>query len=78
MTLYTVWPRAETRMIGSAAGGSRHPDVSRGIEQLVFEILIEQSELPELVRDVFADVRDGAVGSDDDLVVVMALACRVA
>ena len=37
------------------------------------EVLVEQSELPELVCDILADVGDGAVGSDDDLVIVVSL-----
>ena len=37
------------------------------------EVLVEQSEFPELVGDVLADIGDCAVGSHDDLVVVVAL-----
>src|SRR6187431_1352920 len=51
----------------------RDPDISPAIQMTVVEVLIEESKLPELVRDVFADVRDGPVGSDDDLVIVVSL-----
>src|SRR5580765_7871652 len=33
----------------------------------IVEVLAEESELPELVGDVLADVGDDAVGTDDDL-----------
>ena len=36
-------------------------------EGLVAEVLAQQTELPQVIGDVFADVSDGAVGADDDL-----------
>src|SRR5206468_6695475 len=38
-----------------------------GFKWPVVKIETEQSELPELVCDVFADIGDRAVGPDDDL-----------
>ena len=34
------------------------------------EVLVEQAELPQLIRDVFADVGDGAVRADDHLRII--------
>ena len=41
------------------------------------EVPAEQAELPELVRDVFADVGDGAVRAHDDLLASLIIARRV-
>ena len=37
------------------------------IERLVEEILLQESEFPELVRNVLPDVGYGSVGANDDL-----------
>ena len=66
-------PVTERRMNRFSGSRRRDPDVSPAIQMTVVEVLIEESELPELVRDVLADVRDGSVGSDDDLVIVVSL-----
>ena len=36
-------------------------------ERLVAEVLAQQTKLPQVIGNVFADVGDGAVGADDDL-----------
>src|SRR5215468_2415345 len=36
------------------------------------KVLVEQTEFPELVRNVLADVGHRAIGTDDDLVVIVA------
>src|SRR5262245_44946010 len=61
----------ECRMNWLSGGGRSDPDVASAIEMPVLEVLIEEPELPELVRDVLTDVCDGPIGSDDDLVVVI-------
>ena len=62
---------AELRRIGGALAARRFPqDMAVGIgpELFVAERSIEQSELPELIRDVLAGVGDRAVRADQDLV----------
>ena len=59
---------AERRGIRLAIGGRRRPqDVAIGLrrETVIAKVATEQAELPELVRNVFADVGDDAVGADD-------------
>src|SRR6185295_3560488 len=58
--------------VGIHAGtGCRDPDA--GIfESAVVEVLLEESQFPKLVCDVFADICYGPVGSHDDLVIVVA------
>ena len=60
---------AEEGVRGFAVGGG-DPAGVRGVfvEFFVAEVFAgEETELPEVVGDVFADVGDGAVGADDDL-----------
>ena len=59
---------AERRPVGPIAAGRRRRRPQRvageaGAEGPVVEVLPEQSELPELIGDVLADVGDGAVRS---------------
>src|SRR5437016_3469056 len=67
---------AEIRMIALAAFGARRPQRSRRqrllAEDVVVKVLAEQPELPELIRDVLANVGDDAVGPDDDLFALLA------
>jgi len=61
---------AEDRMPGIARSRRRNPAGVGGVlgELLVAEVLAwEETELPEVVCDVLADVGDGTVGADDDL-----------
>ena len=54
---------------------SRRPDfVTVGIcvPFPIVEILAEQPEFPELIRDVLADIGDGSVGAHDDFAIVVA------
>src|SRR5215469_8404109 len=60
---------AKIRVIASAAGGHRGPDVARFIEHFILEVLIEKSDFPQLVGDVFSDIRNRAVRSDNNFVV---------
>ena len=62
---------AKGRVILTAAGRCRHPNIMGIIKNFIFEILVEQSYFPELVGNVFADVRHRAIGSDNDFVVFM-------
>src|SRR6516162_8255187 len=60
---------AEVGMIGFAVLGRDPTLVVVGIteEFLVSEVAAEETELPEMIGDVFADVADGSVGAYDDL-----------
>ena len=64
---------AKCRMIRPAAAGSCHPDVLFFSERVIFEVLIEEAELPELVRNVFTDISHSPIGTDNDLVLVVAI-----
>src|SRR4029453_4757632 len=45
--------------------GPQNRAVGTRDERPVVEVAAEQPELPELVRDVLADVGDGSIGADD-------------
>src|SRR5262245_33794498 len=49
------------------------PDLFLGIEKIIFEILIEEAELPKLVGNIFPDIRYRPIRSDDDFVILMSL-----
>ena len=60
---------AEVRMVGLAVLGRDPHLVAVGIavEAAIAEVASQQPELPEVIRDVLADVADRAVGAHDDL-----------
>src|SRR5258705_13254474 len=60
---------AEHRVLTLAAGRARRPERSLRplLKYPVMEILSKKPELPELVRDVLADIRHDAIRPDDDL-----------
>src|SRR5437867_5737837 len=66
---------AEHRMVAFAACRARRPQRSLWaiLEDAIVEILSKQSKLPELVRDVLADVRDDAVRTHDDFFTLFAV-----
>ena len=55
-----------------ARRGPEHVAVLVDALPAIPEVAVEEAQLPELVGDVLARVGDGAVGADDDLVVVAA------
>src|SRR5262249_33984904 len=59
-------------VVTSSAGRRRNPDVLVLIEDFVLEVLVKKSDFPKLVCDIFSNVRHSAVGSNDDLIVLMA------
>src|SRR5262245_2967818 len=71
-------------MIRETILAARRPQRTVGAfrEDAVLEITAEQPELPELIRDVFADVGDDTVGPDDDLLTLLGVLfvprCRLA
>ena len=68
--------RRMRRVAGRFGRRPQHAAIRTRAELAVVEIAAEQPELPELVRDVLADVGDGAVRSDDDLLALFVLALR--
>ena len=63
MTLYTVLPVTEGRMFALTSRRRGDPDVSGGIDQFVVEILVQESDFPQLIGDVLADIGNRAVRS---------------
>ena len=54
--------------VGRLVGGHpEHAAVGIGLERAVVEILAQQAEFPELIRDVLAHVGDRAIGAHDHL-----------
>src|SRR5580700_4425787 len=49
-----------------ACGDPGFVAIGMRVKALVVKIAVEEAELPEMVGDVFSDVRDSAIGSDDD------------
>ena len=68
---------AKVRMLGGTVY-RREPALAVGVgeEGEIAEVLAKEAELPEVIGDVFADVRDGAVGADDDLGILVGAALR--
>ena len=64
---------AEARGAGlalAARGGPERPSVGQHAVNPIAEVAVELAQLPELVGDVLAGVRDRAVRANDDLVLV--------
>ena len=64
---------AEMRMVQRAHRGRDPAIMSVGIaiKLAIAEIAAQQAKLPQVVGDVFADVADRAVGTDDDFLVFL-------
>src|SRR5215203_6306801 len=65
---------AEMRRVASGLAGCRGPEhaaIRLSFECAIPEIEPEQAEFPELICDVFADISDNTVGSNDDFVRVL-------
>ncbi len=60
---------AEVRMVGLALLG-RNPDfmmIGIAIEAAIAEVAPQQTKLPQVIRDVLANIADRPIGAHDDL-----------
>src|SRR5262245_54159487 len=68
------------RVVGHAVRAARRPEWTlRPLgEHAILKVAAEQSEFPELIRDVLADIGDDAVRANDDFLTLFLVVLAVA